>query len=287
MRYWWNKIGRWLFALIALLIAVGVLFGLTSGAGFIGAVFGGFAPRTYRLDVTLVAPPVATPLADIEQVSPLLVQALDDEPPAYASLNDRFFNLDVQPLGVYLPRSGNRQFALIEPTPYPTAYPYPTSPPRPTSLPTLVPTVTPPLMPTLPAVSPTPVTMAMTDCAPSGLPVEGIFTQRYHRYHPAIDIGVPVGTPVRTTHSGIVIYADWSPIGYGYLVIVQSGPFITYYAHNNAFNVVVGQMVQKGQVLSWSGNTGNSTGPHVHYETRVNDVTVDPLTFERRGYGSC
>ncbi|MEL7235367.1 MAG: M23 family metallopeptidase, partial [Chloroflexota bacterium] len=70
-------------------------------------------------------------------------------------------------------------------------------------------------------------------------------------------------------------------------VILQSGAFITYYAHNTSFNVEPGQAVGKGSIIAWSGNTGNSTGPHVHYETRLNDIPVDPLTFDNRGYYSC
>src|SRR5262249_47853807 len=102
-----------------------------------------------------------------------------------------------------------------------------------------------------------------------------------------IDIGVPLGTPVLATQSGQVTFADWSPVGYGNLVIIQNGNFITYYAHNTSFNVIIGQTVRKGSVIAFSGSTGNSSGPHVHYETRIDDVPVDPLTFESRGYPSC
>jgi murein DD-endopeptidase MepM/ murein hydrolase activator NlpD len=102
-----------------------------------------------------------------------------------------------------------------------------------------------------------------------------------------MDIGVPFNTPVIATHSGIVTWADWSEIGYGYLVIIQSGVYITYYAHNTSFNVEVGAYVGKGSIVAWSGSTGNSSGPHVHYETRINDIPVDPLTFESRNYPTC
>ncbi|MBN1562907.1 MAG: M23 family metallopeptidase, partial [Anaerolineae bacterium] len=63
--------------------------------------------------------------------------------------------------------------------------------------------------------------------------------------------------------------------------------FITYYAHLTEFNVVEGQIVGRGSLIGWTGSTGNSTGPHVHYEIRINDTPVDPLTFEARGYPSC
>ena len=75
--------------------------------------------------------------------------------------------------------------------------------------------------------------------------------------------------------------------GYGNLVVIHSGHFITYYGHNTSFNVKKGDFVNKGAVIAFSGSTGHSSGPHVHYETRINDVTVDPLTFEARGYHSC
>jgi murein DD-endopeptidase MepM/ murein hydrolase activator NlpD len=124
-------------------------------------------------------------------------------------------------------------------------------------------------------------------CAPSGLPVPGLLTQRYHRFHTGIDVGVPLGSPVVATHSGDVIFAGWSAYGYGFVVIVENGPFITYYAHLTNFNVTADTQIGAGSIIGWSGSTGNSTGPHVHYETRINDVPVDPLTFEQRGYASC
>jgi murein DD-endopeptidase MepM/ murein hydrolase activator NlpD len=135
----------------------------------------------------------------------------------------------------------------------------------------------------------TPLTLpyAGDSCAPAGMPVEGILTQRFHYYHSGIDIAAPLGTPILATHSGRVIFADWSEFGYGYLIILQNGAYITYYAHQTAFNVSLDYLVGKGSIIGWSGSTGNSTGPHVHYETRINDVPVDPLTFESRGYGTC
>ena len=126
-----------------------------------------------------------------------------------------------------------------------------------------------------------------TECAPSGLPVAGLLTQRFYIGHIGIDLSVPTGTPVRATHSGYVDWAEWNIYGYGNLVVIHSDHFITYYGHNSTFSVKKGQFVQKGDVIAFSGSTGHSSGPHVHYETRINDVTVDPLTFEKRGYKSC
>jgi len=119
------------------------------------------------------------------------------------------------------------------------------------------------------------------------MPTGGTLTQRFHVYHSGVDFGVPQRTPVAATHSGRVIFAGWSTVGYGNLVIIQNGAFITYYAHLSAFNVQENQLVGAGSIIAYSGNTGNSTGPHIHYEVRINDVPVDPLTFERRGYPWC
>jgi murein DD-endopeptidase MepM/ murein hydrolase activator NlpD len=193
------------------------------------------------------------------------------------------YQADIQPVGAYLPRTGNTAFELIPATPFPTPLPYPTSPPLPL-----------PPLPEVATLSPFNADGTVrvlpyggTACAPAGNPVDGVLTQRFHAYHSGIDLGVPLGTPVLATHSGTVSYADWSEIGYGYLVVIQNETFITYYAHNISFNVSVGQAIGKGSIIAWSGSTGNSSGPHVHYETRINDVPVDPLTFEARGYTTC
>jgi murein DD-endopeptidase MepM/ murein hydrolase activator NlpD len=114
---------------------------------------------------------------------------------------------------------------------------------------------------------------------PRGLPVEGRRTQDAHPGHMAIDLAVPVGTPVKATMSGTVVYAGWNNEGYGNLVIVENGPYRTYYAHLSKIPMTVGQSVPPGMVIGLSGNTGNSTGPHLHYEVRVNGQQVDPSTY--------
>ncbi|RMG70890.1 MAG: M23 family metallopeptidase [Chloroflexi bacterium] len=194
-------------------------------------------------------------------------------------LNPQAFNL--QPVGVYLPRMGNSQFDLTQPTAIPTLLPYPTGAPLP------IPYSADNLPPTVNNADRIIPYNATTDCAPSGNPVDGVLTQRFHARHSGIDIGIPLGTPVLATHSGEVTFAGWSDVGYGYLVIVESGVFITYYAHNTSFNVSEGQLIGRGSIIAWSGSTGNSTGPHVHYEVRINNIPVDPLTFESRGFTTC
>lgn len=114
---------------------------------------------------------------------------------------------------------------------------------------------------------------------PHGFPVDGRLTQGSHPGHVAIDLGVPIGTPVKSTMDGKVIYAGWNDEGYGNLVIVENGSYRTYYAHLNEIPVSVGQQVAAGSVIGLSGSTGNSTGPHVHYEVRVDGQQVDPLPF--------
>ncbi len=121
-----------------------------------------------------------------------------------------------------------------------------------------------------------PANAAVGSGQPGGLPVSGRMSQDYHAGHHGIDLAVPVGTPVRSTMAGRVAYAGWNTEGYGNLVIVENGAYRTYYAHLSALPVQAGQTVSAGDLIGLSGNTGNSTGPHVHYEVRVNGQPVRP-----------
>lgn len=114
-------------------------------------------------------------------------------------------------------------------------------------------------------------------------PADGQFTSpfgpRWGRLHAGIDIAVPTGTPVRAADSGTVTIAGWTG-GYGNYVCVDVGGGLTVCgAHNSSLKVRVGQRVARGDVVALSGNTGNSTGPHVHFETRVGGVPRDPMTY--------
>jgi murein DD-endopeptidase MepM/ murein hydrolase activator NlpD len=110
-------------------------------------------------------------------------------------------------------------------------------------------------------------------------PVVSGFGMRWGRMHEGIDISCSTGTPVRAAGAGTVIYAGWLG-GYGNLVVVDHGGGLsTAYAHNSSFASSVGQSVAAGQVVSYSGSTGNSSGPHVHFEVRVNGSAVDPLGY--------
>ena len=101
--------------------------------------------------------------------------------------------------------------------------------------------------------------------------------------HAGIDFRGPVGTPVRAAAAGRVITADVTG-GYGNLVEVEHGQgIVTRYAHLSAFNVAPGQTVTPGTIVGLLGSTGRSTGPHLHYETRINGGPVDPMRFLMAG----
>ena len=110
-------------------------------------------------------------------------------------------------------------------------------------------------------------------------PVTSGFGSRWGRMHEGIDIAVGPGTPVHAAAAGTVIYAGWME-GYGNLVVIDHGNGLsTAYGHNSALASSVGQGVSAGQVIAYSGSTGHSTGPHVHFEVRVNGSPVDPLGY--------
>jgi len=110
-------------------------------------------------------------------------------------------------------------------------------------------------------------------------PASGIYTQYYSGSHRGIDIANKIGTPIYAYKAGTVIYAKWQN-GYGYLVKVQhEGNVVTYYAHLSAFNVKEGDSVAAGQQVGEMGSTGWSTGPHLHFEIRVNNVPINPYPY--------
>jgi murein DD-endopeptidase MepM/ murein hydrolase activator NlpD len=124
---------------------------------------------------------------------------------------------------------------------------------------------------------------------PSMWPAGGDITSRFgwrnspwgagSDFHPGIDIANNAGTPIFATADGVVVQAGPSG-GYGNLVQIDHGNGIaTLYGHNSLIAVSVGQTVKKGQIISYMGSTGNSTGPHVHYEIRVNGTAVNPESF--------
>jgi murein DD-endopeptidase MepM/ murein hydrolase activator NlpD len=114
-------------------------------------------------------------------------------------------------------------------------------------------------------------------------PVNGTLTSpfgyRWGRMHEGIDISVPEGTPVRAAKPGTVILAAYTG-GYGnYTCVDHGGGLSSCYAHQSSYAVSPGDQVAQGEVIGYSGNTGSSTGPHLHFEIRVNGSAVDPLGY--------
>ena len=100
------------------------------------------------------------------------------------------------------------------------------------------------------------------------------------RFHAGEDIGAPSGTPILAADSGVATVIPNNGNGYGnYIMINHGGGRVTLYAHMSAFAISNGQSVTQGQVIGYVGSTGNSTGPHLHFETRINGATTDPKSY--------
>ncbi len=97
--------------------------------------------------------------------------------------------------------------------------------------------------------------------------------------HTGVDLSAALGTPVKATADGVVMFAGWSG-GYGKLVVVDHGGGLeTYYAHLSRFEVLPGQEIRRGDTVGKSGGTGHATGPHLHYEVRMGGNPVNPYAF--------
>ncbi len=128
------------------------------------------------------------------------------------------------------------------------------------------------------ATPPTPTTSSGLIWPVSG-PITSPFGLRWGSLHPGIDIGAGSGTPIHAAAAGQVLVASYDG-GYGNLVVLDNGNTIsTAYAHQSSIAVAVGQTVSQGQVIGSVGSTGFSTGPHLHFEVRINGVPVDPLGY--------
>ncbi|NOZ51230.1 MAG: M23 family metallopeptidase [Chloroflexi bacterium] len=111
-------------------------------------------------------------------------------------------------------------------------------------------------------------------------PLRGNITQLYSARHRAIDIATPYGSPVYAAGDGVVTRAGWLFTGYGYSVVLRhAAGLLTLYSHLKGPLVGVGERVARGQMIGAVGSTGNSTGPHVHFEVRKGRVRVDPLPY--------
>ena len=104
------------------------------------------------------------------------------------------------------------------------------------------------------------------------------------RHHAGIDLGVDYGAPVRAAADGVVTLSAWYG-GYGKAVMLDHGNAIsTLYGHNSQILVKDGQVVRQGEIIALAGSTGNSTGPHCHFEVRNNGEDIDPITFVAGGF---
>jgi murein DD-endopeptidase MepM/ murein hydrolase activator NlpD len=94
--------------------------------------------------------------------------------------------------------------------------------------------------------------------------------------HSGVDLSAPPGTPVMAANGGSVVFAGWSNWGYGWSVVLAHGPYTTLYGHLSAYYAQCGTYVSAGQVIGAVGSSGDSSGPHLHFEIRYNDVPTDP-----------
>jgi murein DD-endopeptidase MepM/ murein hydrolase activator NlpD len=114
---------------------------------------------------------------------------------------------------------------------------------------------------------------------PVDAPITSPFGWRWGRMHEGIDLGAAYGAPIAAAAAGTVIYAGWEG-GYGNLTVIDhGGGLATAYGHQSRIAVSVGQGVAQGEIVGYVGSTGHSTGPHLHFEVRVNGQAVDPLGY--------
>jgi murein DD-endopeptidase MepM/ murein hydrolase activator NlpD len=114
---------------------------------------------------------------------------------------------------------------------------------------------------------------------PVNAPITSPFGPRWGRMHTGIDLGASYGTPIAAAAAGTVIYAGWLG-GYGNLTVIDhGGGLATAYGHQSRIAVSFGEQVAQGQTIGYVGSTGHSTGPHLHFEVRVNGQAVDPLGY--------
>ena len=114
-------------------------------------------------------------------------------------------------------------------------------------------------------------------------PTSGIITSqfapRWGSFHGALDIANSEGTPISAADGGVVTVSEWH-YSYGYYIMIDHGNgYETLYGHNSVLIANVGDRVSRGQTIALMGSTGNSTGPHCHFEVRINGTRVDPELY--------
>jgi murein DD-endopeptidase MepM/ murein hydrolase activator NlpD len=131
------------------------------------------------------------------------------------------------------------------------------------------------------------VAASMLQTTPSFWPVRGFITRKFNtsvneqsgEYHNGIDIAVEKGEPVRAAASGYVVESGWDEI-LGYTIEIEHGNGLrTVYGHNERIVVKKGERVARGQTIAYSGNSGRSTSPHLHFAVKRNNIYVDPLNY--------
>jgi murein DD-endopeptidase MepM/ murein hydrolase activator NlpD len=107
----------------------------------------------------------------------------------------------------------------------------------------------------------------------------GTWMRGFSSWHTGVDLAAPEGTSVAAANGGNVIFAGWSNWGYGNAIVISHGPILTLYGHLSAIYVGCGQNVSAGQSIGAVGTTGNSSGPHLHFEVRSGDTPTDPSSI--------
>jgi murein DD-endopeptidase MepM/ murein hydrolase activator NlpD len=133
------------------------------------------------------------------------------------------------------------------------------------------------MLASIPAVMPVAIKDFKRISSGYGWRIHPIYKTR--KFHDGMDFNGTIGTPIYATGDGVIIQCS-SVRGYGKKVVIDHGyGYKTIYAHLNGYNVKLGQKVRRGEVIAFLGNTGSSTGPHVHYEVRKDNRTVDPINY--------
>ncbi len=104
----------------------------------------------------------------------------------------------------------------------------------------------------------------------------GAYVRGFYAGHSGIDIAAPIGTPIYAANGGPILYAGWNNWGYGSTVVIGHGAWSTLYGHMSSIGVRCGQTVAAGQVIGYVGSSGNSSGPHLHFEVRYRNRPADP-----------
>lgn len=112
----------------------------------------------------------------------------------------------------------------------------------------------------------------------------GTFVRGYYAGHSGIDISAATGTPIYAANGGPILYAGWNNWGYGITVVIGHGPWSTLYGHMSSRAVGCGQTVGAGQIIGYVGSTGNSSGPHLHFEIRYRNQPQDPASTSGLGW---